>query len=217
MALWLWPNCGTRAGPSESVFMLHATLFGAAEGIPYSSSQRVQLVRTRASNAWRGSTRASGCRLVVGWAEARCPMSAATHSATTLEIRRTDNRLLASLRGHTARRGRLSFHPIANKDKRVLVTLLPLPTVPWQITGNHWLALPCIHPADASIHAIGMLHRAARSAIEFAGEGTRHPEPPQREGEGLPDAEKSSIASALARPSLSINGVRHELSDVPIA
>ena len=32
------------------------------------------------------------------------------------------------------------------------MTQLPPPTVPWQITGNHWLALPCIHPADASIH-----------------------------------------------------------------
>ena len=44
-----------------------------------------------------------------------------------------------------------------------------LPNVPWQITGNHWVALPCIHPADASIHAVGMLHRGARSAVEFAG------------------------------------------------
>jgi len=81
------------------------------------------------------------------------------------------------------------------------VTLLPLPTVPWQITGNHWLSLPCIHPADASIHAIGMLHRAARSAIEYA---------------GTPDF-LSGTGPALARPSLEINGVRHELSDVPIA
>jgi len=81
------------------------------------------------------------------------------------------------------------------------VTLLPLPTVPWQITGNHWLALPCIHPADASIHAIGMLHRAARSAIEYAGAADF----------------LAGTGPALARPSLEINGVRHELSDVPIA
>jgi hypothetical protein len=81
------------------------------------------------------------------------------------------------------------------------VTLLPPPTIPWQITGNHWVALPCIHPADASIHAIGMLHRAARSAIEFAGS------PNFLEGNG----------AALARPALDIGGVRHELSDVPIA
>jgi hypothetical protein len=45
----------------------------------------------------------------------------------------------------------------------------PLPRVPWQMTGNHWLALPCIHPADASLHAVGMLHRGARAAVEFAG------------------------------------------------
>jgi hypothetical protein len=81
------------------------------------------------------------------------------------------------------------------------VTLLPLPPVPWQITGNHWVALPCIHPADASIHAIGMLHRAARSAIEFA---------------GSPDFETGQ-GPALLRPLLEIDGVKHVLSDVPIA
>ncbi len=78
---------------------------------------------------------------------------------------------------------------------------LPLPAIPWQITGNHWVSLPCIHPADASIHAIGMLHRASRSAIELAGAA-----------EFL-----SGVGPALARPSLDIGGVRHELSDVPIA
>ncbi|MFN2398973.1 MAG: hypothetical protein ABR543_10100 [Gemmatimonadaceae bacterium] len=45
----------------------------------------------------------------------------------------------------------------------------PTPVVPWQVTGNHWLALPCIHPADGSLHALGVLHRGARSAVEFAG------------------------------------------------
>ena len=50
-----------------------------------------------------------------------------------------------------------------------LVSATPLPSVPWLRTGNHWLALPCIHPADGSIHAIGMLHRGARAAVEFAG------------------------------------------------
>jgi hypothetical protein len=78
---------------------------------------------------------------------------------------------------------------------------LPLPPIPWQTTGNHWVALPCIHPADASIHAVGMLHRASRSAIEFAG------------GEDF----VSGAGPALARPSLNIGGVRHELSDVPMA
>lgn len=45
----------------------------------------------------------------------------------------------------------------------------PLPPIPWQITGNHWVTIPCIHPADGSIHAVGVLHRGARAAIEFAG------------------------------------------------
>ena len=81
------------------------------------------------------------------------------------------------------------------------MTQLPPPSVPWQITGNHWVALPCIHPADASIHAIGVLHRDARSAIEFAGARTF------TDGTG----------PALARPSIDIAGVRHEISDVPIA
>jgi hypothetical protein len=81
------------------------------------------------------------------------------------------------------------------------VSLLPPPSIPWQITGNHWIALPCIHPADASIHAVGMLHRAARSAIEFA---------------GGPDFVSGS-APPLARPMLGVDGVRHYLSEVPIA
>lgn len=81
------------------------------------------------------------------------------------------------------------------------MTQLPPPTIPWQITGNHWVALPCIHPADASIHAVGMLHRASRSAIEFA---------------GAPDF-VAGAGPALVRPTLDIGGVRHELSDVPIA
>jgi hypothetical protein len=45
----------------------------------------------------------------------------------------------------------------------------PLPKIPWQVTGNHWLTVPCIHPADASIHMLGALHAQSRAAIEFAG------------------------------------------------
>jgi hypothetical protein len=45
---------------------------------------------------------------------------------------------------------------------------LPLPTIPWQLTGNHWLSLPCIHPGDGSLHRVGVLHRGARAALEFA-------------------------------------------------
>ena len=67
-----------------------------------------------------------------------------------------------------------------------------LSSVPWQITGNHWLSIPCIHPADAAIHAIGVLHRGARSAVEFA---------------GSPDFLAGSGA-ALARPMLTVNGTQ---------
>ena len=43
------------------------------------------------------------------------------------------------------------------------------PQIPWQVTGNHWLSLPCVHPADGSLHAVGVLHRGSRAAVEFAG------------------------------------------------
>jgi hypothetical protein len=64
---------------------------------------------------------------------------------------------------------RLSFYPVTAQNAFTIVTLLPPPRVPWQITGNHWIALPCIHPADGSLHALGVLHRGSRSAIELAG------------------------------------------------
>ena len=44
---------------------------------------------------------------------------------------------------------------------------IPLPNVPWQLTGNHWLSLPCIHPATGAIHRMSVLHRGARAALEF--------------------------------------------------
>ena len=50
-----------------------------------------------------------------------------------------------------------------------MIPSTPIPPIPWQITGNHWVAVPCIHPADGSIHALGVLHRGSRSAVEFAG------------------------------------------------
>ena len=48
---------------------------------------------------------------------------------------------------------------------------IPLPNVPWQLTGNHWLALPCIHPATGAIHRMSVLHRGARAALEFVAAG----------------------------------------------
>lgn len=62
--------------------------------------------------------------------------------------------------------------------------------MPWQITGNHWFALPCVHPADGAIYAVSLLHRGARSAIEFAGDAGF------LNGEGPP----------LARPTVSVDG-----------
>ena len=49
------------------------------------------------------------------------------------------------------------------------MSIIAPPRTPWQVTGNHWLALPCIHPADGAIHALGVVHRGARASIELAG------------------------------------------------
>lgn len=57
----------------------------------------------------------------------------------------------------------------APATESVLGPLRPVPTIPWQVTGNHWLALPCIHPETGAVHAIGVLHRGSRAAVEFAG------------------------------------------------
>src|SRR5436190_20722093 len=79
-----------------------------------------------------------------------------------------------------SQRGRLSFivdvhraaghcSPHASNIIAPIVSLRPPPRVPWQITGNHWISLPCVHPADGSVFAAGFLHRGTRSAIELAG------------------------------------------------
>jgi hypothetical protein len=81
------------------------------------------------------------------------------------------------------------------------VTPFPPPSVPWQITGNHWLSLPCIHPADGSLYTLGVLHRGTRAAIEFA---------------GSPDFLTAS-GPPLLRPTIDVGGVRRELSAEPMA
>ena len=83
-----------------------------------------------------------------------------------------------------------------NNFTRRTVPHFALPNVPWQLTGNHWLAIPCIHPADGSIHAIGVVHRGARAAVEFAG------------GSGFVDG----AAPALLKPIVEIDGQAHDLS-----
>ena len=50
------------------------------------------------------------------------------------------------------------------------MSLRPIPPVRWQVTGNHWISLPCIHAETGAIHALGLLNRAARSGVEFAGD-----------------------------------------------
>ena len=77
----------------------------------------------------------------------------------------------------------------------------PIPSVPWQTTGNHWLSLPCIHPANGAVFALGVLHRGARAAIEFA--GARGFE----QGDGAP----------LFRPVVRVDGEVRELASEGIA
>lgn len=78
---------------------------------------------------------------------------------------------------------------------------LPPPQIAWQVTGNHWLALPCIHPADGALHAVSVLHRGSRAAVEFAGDGDF------LNGAGEP----------LLRPTLRVNGELRALADEGIA
>jgi hypothetical protein len=73
--------------------------------------------------------------------------------------------------------------------------------MPWQVTGNHWLALPCIHPADGSLYALGVLHRGARAALEFAGSAGF------LRGDGPP----------LLRPVLAVNGEARALASLELA
>ncbi|HKS04738.1 MAG TPA: glycoside hydrolase family 125 protein [Gemmatimonadaceae bacterium] len=75
------------------------------------------------------------------------------------------------------------------------MTPTELARVPWQVTGNHWIALPCVHPADGAVHAVGVLHRGARSAVEFA---------------GGPDF-LSGNAPPLLRPVITVNGTPRAL------
>ena len=81
------------------------------------------------------------------------------------------------------------------------MSVTPIPPVPWQVTGNHWIALPCIHPVDGAIHAVGTLHRGARAAVEFAG------------GSGFTDG----TAAPIARPVLRIEGEPVDWATVPLA
>ena len=63
------------------------------------------------------------------------------------------------------------------------------------------MSLPCIHPVDGALYALGILHRGARAAVEFAGS------PRFLEGQGTP----------LLRPVLSVDGVTRELGEHGLA
>jgi hypothetical protein len=76
-----------------------------------------------------------------------------------------------------------------------------LPKIPWQVTGNHWISVPCIHPVDGAIHALGVVQRRWRGAVEFAGG------PTFLDGDAAP----------LMKVRFSINGTPHDLSTVPMA
>jgi hypothetical protein len=69
------------------------------------------------------------------------------------------------------------------------------------MTGNHWIALPCIHPVDGAIHAVNVLHRGARSAIEFAGHQDF----------------VNGTGPAFLRPSITIDGAPQSLAASPMA
>lgn len=75
------------------------------------------------------------------------------------------------------------------------------PGIPWQVTGNHWITLPCIHPADASVHLVSAVHARLRGAIEFAGAA------------GFLEGD----ASPLARVIIEMNGERKPLGAEGIA
>lgn len=96
--------------------------------------------------------------------------------------------LLAAIFRHNANTGYTL--PVTSAPLGTAATV-PIPPVAWQPTGNHWLSIPCIHPADGAIYALGILHRGARSAVEFAGS------PEFLAGRGAP----------LLRPMLSVGGV----------
>jgi hypothetical protein len=81
------------------------------------------------------------------------------------------------------------------------VSRLPAPDVAWQLTGNHWLALPCIDPSNGSLRALSVLHRGARSAVEIAGA------PGFLRGEGAP----------LLCPEIRIDGVTNPLGATGLA
>jgi hypothetical protein len=46
---------------------------------------------------------------------------------------------------------------------------------PWELTGNHYLALPWIGPADGTVHGLNVLHRGMASLVSWT--AARDPDP----------------------------------------
>jgi len=41
-------------------------------------------------------------------------------------------------------------------------------TAAWEVTGNHYVAFPCVSPRDGGIHRVNVLHRGALGLLEWA-------------------------------------------------
>ena len=54
----------------------------------------------------------------------------------------------------------------------------PRDVLDWEVTGNHYLSIPCINPSDGSIDRLNVLHRGQNGLLEWAGS--------RRPGQGEP-------------------------------
>lgn len=63
------------------------------------------------------------------------------------------------------------------------------PWIPWEVTGNHYLALPCIHPETGAIYRPNVLHHGARGLLEWCGGDAAWPD-----------------AAPLLEPTFAVNG-----------
>jgi uncharacterized protein len=48
----------------------------------------------------------------------------------------------------------------------------------WEITGNHYLAMPCIDPVDGALHEVNVLHRGMASLVSWTGSPEPRPGDP---------------------------------------
>lgn len=67
----------------------------------------------------------------------------------------------------------------------------------WELTGNHYLALPCISPSDGGIHRVNVVHRGALGLVEWG--SAERPDPG---------------AAPLLAPEAIVDGERVPLRDV---